>query len=132
MDKPRIELLDVSSFPENEVLLLISAINKKFSETDLRLEYETPCIKFQLLQLDMTKYRTVLDALNIDKALKDASYAIIDNIGSYGIKGKKRHFVGYNAERKVANRKTKEQNRGKHYYANDNDFSKQNNSCFKR
>ena len=36
-------------------------------------------------------------------------------------------FVGYNAERKVRSRKVKEKNRSKHYYANDNDFSKKNN-----
>ena len=42
------------------------------------------------------------------------------------MRGSKRHFAGYNAERKVTGRKAKEQNRGKHYYANDNDFSKIN------
>ncbi|MGR4001501.1 MAG: site-specific DNA-methyltransferase [Alphaproteobacteria bacterium] len=41
----------------------------------------------------------------------------IKNIGSYGIRGGKRVYVGFNDERKVKNRAKKEQNRGKHYYA---------------
>lgn len=128
MNEYRIELLDISFFSEDEVLCLVAAINKAFPTTDLLLEYEAPCIKFQLVMLDMVKYKATLDALNIDSALKDAAYAIINDIGSYGLKGKKRRFVGYNAERKVANRKAKEQDRGKHYYANDNGFSRQNNA----
>lgn len=126
MNEYRIELLDVSSFSEDEIILLVSAINNNFFETDMLLEYEAPCIKFQLIQLDMVKYKAALDALPVSAELKEAAYMIIDDIGSYGLKGKKRHFVGYNAERKVANRKAKEQDRGKHYYANDNGFSRQN------
>ncbi|OQX18360.1 MAG: DNA methylase [Candidatus Altiarchaeales archaeon A3] len=51
----------------------------------------------------------------------------IDEIKSYGIKGKKRIYIGYNKERKVINRKAKEKGRGVYYYAQDNTFSKQNN-----
>ncbi len=51
----------------------------------------------------------------------------IENIRSYGIQGKKRVYVGYNAERKVKGRKQKEATTGKHFYATDNPFSKQNN-----
>jgi len=51
----------------------------------------------------------------------------IDKIKSYGIKGKKRKYIGYNKERKVINRKAKEKGRGVYYYAQDNTFSKQNN-----
>ena len=127
MSECRTEKLDVSSFEENDILLLVASVNGAFPETDLRLEYDAPNILFHLVQLDMIKYKVLLDSVNADEALKQAAFTIIDNIGSYGIKGKKRRFVGYNAERKVVNRKAKEQNRGKHYYANDNDFSKQNN-----
>jgi len=50
----------------------------------------------------------------------------MENIGSYGIKGKKRIFVDYNKERKVKNRKQKEKKRGIHYYAQRNTFTKEN------
>lgn len=126
MNDYRIEILDVSSFLDDDVNLLISAINKTFPKTDIYLESAESNLKFQIIQLDMVKYKAVLDGLDISATLKDGAYAIIDNIGSYGLKGKKRRFVGYNAERKVVNRKAKEQDRGKHYYANNNGFSKQN------
>ena len=122
----RIEFLNIAQFKENDIILLISAINKEFPETDIRLERDDLNIKFQIIQLDMVKYKAVLDVLAISSDLKDKAYALIDDIGSYGLKGKKRRFVGYNAERKVINRKAKEQDRGKHYYANNNGFSKEN------
>ena len=48
----------------------------------------------------------------------------VESIKSYGINGRKRLYVGYNSERKVIDRKLKEQQRGKHYYANDHGFTK--------
>jgi len=52
----------------------------------------------------------------------------IEKIKSYGLKGRKRVYVGYNRERKVKNREEKELIRGKYYYARDNNFSKKNNA----
>lgn len=126
MNDYRIETLDISSFSKDEVFQLISTINKSFPKNDLQLEYSFPNLKFYIMQLDMNKYNIVLDSLNIAKPLRKAVFTTIDKIGSYGIKGKKRRFVGYNTERKVINRKSKEENRGKYFYANDNDFSKEN------
>lgn len=128
MNEYRIETLDISSFSKDEVLQLISTINKSFTKNDLQLEYCFPNLKFYIMQLDMNKYKIVLDSLNIANPLRKAVFTTIDKIGSYGIKGKKRKFVGYNAERKVINRKSKEENRGKYFYANDNNFSKENTS----
>lgn len=51
----------------------------------------------------------------------------VSKIGSYGVKSGKRQYVDFNAERKVRNRKDKEQNRSQYYYAQSNDFSKQDN-----
>ncbi len=75
----------------------------------------------------MVKYRNFISALGFNNSLKEVAFEIVNKIGSYGLRGNKRQFVGYNAERKVSNRKAKEQDRGKHYYANDNTFSKNNN-----
>lgn len=128
MNNYRIEFLDISLFSKDEILTLISTINKSFPKNDLQLEYDFPNLKFYIIQLDMIKYKTILDSLSITQKLREAVFTTIDKIGSYGIKDKKRLFVGYNDERKVVNRKIKEQDRGKHYYANNNTFSKQNTS----
>lgn len=126
MNDFREEVLDVSNYPLKDILLLESSFNKTFSYNDARLIYEKPTLRFQLIQLDMEKYRLMLDTLPISNELNELVFSLINDIGSYGLKGKKRRFVGYNAERKVSNRKAKEQDRGKHYYANDNDFSTKN------
>jgi DNA modification methylase len=52
----------------------------------------------------------------------------IEKIRSYGLKGEKRIYIGYNRERKVKDRKKKEIERGKFYYAKDHRFSKINNN----
>lgn len=49
---------------------------------------------------------------------------------SYGLRGGKRIYEGYNDERKVKGRKKKEEARGKHYYAKE--FSKTNNELPKK
>lgn len=54
-------------------------------------------------------------------------YDEVSKIGSYGVKSGKRQYVGFNVERKVQNRKGKEQNRSQYYYAQDNNFSETNN-----
>jgi DNA modification methylase len=51
----------------------------------------------------------------------------IEGIRSYGLRGRKRIFVGYDKERKVKNRNRKERERVKYYYARDHSFSKKNN-----
>ena len=51
----------------------------------------------------------------------------IKSIKSYGLKGNKRLYVGYNKERKVKNRKDKESEREIYYYAKGNNFSNVNN-----
>lgn len=123
----REELLDVRAFPTEDVIRLQNAFHAEFPKTDACMEYADGTLRFLLCQLDVIKYRDFIEALEIDGALKQAAFEIVNKIGSYGIRGSKRHFAGYNAERKVSNRKAKEQNRGKHYYANDNDFPKENN-----
>ena len=51
----------------------------------------------------------------------------IEKIKSYGLKGKKRLYIGYDKERKVRGREAKVKERGIYFYAIDNTFSKQNN-----
>ena len=89
-----------------------------------KVEYDEGKINISLNELDYHRIKN--DAIPIGKKYDtDILSAIldkIDSIKSYGIKGDKRLYVGYNKERKVKNRKQKEQKRGQYYYAADNDF----------
>lgn len=123
----REEIIDVSEFQESDYNGLVAEFNSHFPKTDAYMALDETVLHIMLNQLDMLKYREFLDSLHIDPILTDAAFEAVNKIGSYGLRGSKRHFAGYNAERKVSNRKAKEQDRGKHYYANDNDFSKTNN-----
>jgi len=127
MAKYRKEILDVSSFPLDDCRELVAAFNSTFPKKDAYMVLEESAIHIMLIQLDMVKYREFLDGLSISEDLIKEAFDVINSIGSYGLKGSKRLFSGYNAERKVVNRKAKEQSRSKHYYANDHSFSKVNN-----
>ncbi len=124
----REEIIDISEFQESDYNVLAREFNSHFPKTDAFMTLDKTTLHIMLNQLDIIKYREFLDALNIDPVLTDAAFDVVNRIGSYGLRGSKRHYAGYNAERKVSNRKAKEQDRGKHYYANDNEFSKTNNS----
>src|SRR5690606_26199548 len=119
MAKYRKEILDVSSFPLDDCRELVAAFNSTFPKKDAYMALEESAIHIMLIQLDMVKYREFLDGLSISEDLIKEAFDVINSIGSYGLKGSKRLFSGYNAERKVVNRKAKEQSRSKHYYAND-------------
>ena len=127
MAEYRDETLNVSLYDNEECEQLKDAFNSAFPKTDAFMSIENGSLTIHLCQLDMVKFREFLSTLGINDALKDVAFEIVNKIGSYGLRGSKRHFAGYNAERKVTNRKAKEQDRGKHYYANDNNFSKINN-----
>lgn len=122
----RDELINISEYSREECNILVEAFNGFFPKNDAYMLIENDELHIMLSSVDMVKLGKFLEKLEIDSTIKDTVFSTIDNIGSYGIKGSKRHFAGYNAERKVANRKEKEQNRGKHYYAYGNDFSKEN------
>ena len=123
----RDELLDVSAYAAEECVQLQEAFNTHFPVSDAYMALNGGELHIYLHQLDMVKYKEFIDSLQLDEALKSAAFDVVDKIGSYGLHSSKRQFSGYNAERKVTNRKAKGQNRGKHYYANDNTFSRTNN-----
>ncbi len=122
----RDELIDISAYSKEDCNILAEAFNEFFPKNDAYMLIENDELHIMLSSVDMVKIGKFLEKLEIDSTIKDTVYSTVDNIGSYGIKGSKRQFAGYNAERKVANRKEKEQNRGKHYYSYGNNFSKEN------
>ncbi len=50
----------------------------------------------------------------------------VSKIGNYGIRAGKRQYVGFNTERKVRDRRRKEQQRRQYFYAQENEFSETN------
>ncbi|MEW5799014.1 MAG: site-specific DNA-methyltransferase [Bacteroidota bacterium] len=85
-------------------------------------------INFEEFKKSVQKATT--DGLKDTKSAKLLS-EIVTKIGlikSYGIKGNKRIYVGYNKERKVKDRQKKVINRQQYFYALDNNFSTTNNT----
>jgi len=111
-------------------------LDKLFSlypKEDIYFELTNNGIIAYLRELDFFNFKKTILQLarnsnNDDTArLLNLILSNIEKIKSYGLKGRKRLYVGYDRERKVKNRKEKEKTRGVYYYAKDNIFSQQNN-----
>jgi len=122
------------NYPINDII--IKELNNFFSgysKSDIYYEIQFPnTIKIYLNQLDFSDFKNkiALKSSFLDdnaKLLLNNILNEIENIKSYGLKGRKRIYVDYDKERKVKNRKLKESIRGKYFYARDNNFSKKNN-----
>lgn len=127
MENYRDEILDISNYSLLECEELTNLFNNKFPKKDAFMQLDGTSLHIMLSQLDMKKYYDFLNTTNLNKNLIIDAYDIVNNIGSYAVRGGKRKFYGYNAERKVSNRRTKEQDRGKYFYAYGNDYSEVNN-----
>lgn len=120
--------IQTGSFPPGDVARVADIINGSFPPSDVKAVINDGEFQLHLNQLDVVRFKAaLLDGTNGSEGFAKAVFDVVDSIGSYGLKGSKRMFVGYNAERKVRSRKVKEKSRSKHYYANDNDFSRKNN-----
>lgn len=104
-----------------------------YPHNDIYLEYKENKIITHVRALDLIIFKDIAQKLSEKYQLEKKEspfYQIInkiENIKSYGIKGKKRIFVDYNKERKVRDREFKEQKRGTYYYAQKHFFKKENN-----
>lgn len=104
-----------------------------FPKSDMYFEVEKNTLFLYLRQLNMVDFRKRVQAFiagTDDQFAREILQEVlnkIESIGSYGLKGRKRLFVGYNRERKVRDRQRKEIERGDYFYASDNDFSPLNN-----
>ena len=107
---------------------LIDELENTFPKTDFYFTKNENSLIFNLRELDLSFFQNKLNKLlnkyqiNEDNNIFLQIIGNIKNIKSYGLKGHKRLYVGYNKERKVKNRKAKEIERGIYYYAQDNDF----------
>lgn len=111
---------------------IILEINSSFSKNDLYIENGGDKIIFNLKLLDLDKFKTKINNLISQNNLNNQNPFVqiihkIESIKSYGIKSGKRLYVDYDKERKVIGRKQKVKDRGIYYYAQNNEFSKDNN-----
>ena len=106
----------------------IALFNASFSPNEIQLKYDGQSVVILLKELDFNKFKNVTE--NLSKSSQQPIFIEIlekiDSIKSYGINGNKRNYVDYNQERKVKNRKEKEINRKKYYYAVDHHFKTEN------
>ena len=127
LEKDKYKIINISlaeklnEIQTKELDFLLDEIDKK----DMFIQFSNGSIILHLRQIDIKQLKNLYNTSNniILKQITDT----IENIKSYGLKGKKRIFVDYNKERKVKNRKQKEENRGKYFYALDHSFNKENN-----
>ena len=124
----------VQSFDES-IDTLLDSVNKSFKPDELRVFRNGNSFELWLRELEINKLEEIIENLTknskgkieeVNKIQQDFLAQLqktVYGIGSYGLRGKKRLYVGFNKERKVAGRKRKENRRGKHFYANDHNFA---------
>jgi len=113
---------------------LIDCVFKNFSDNDITYDVSNNHFVLFLNSLDLEYFKNELSRVKLSHAVSNNLLSLFDNliskiesIKSYGLKGRKRLFIGYNKERKVKNREQKEVNRNQFYYASNNKFSIENN-----
>jgi len=119
---------------ESDEINKINSAFKKYSKYDLFLKIEGLNAKIFLHSLDFEGFKKDIDSLlkfysqgSPSSVFFDSLLNQIEDIRSYGLKGGKRVYVGYNNERKVKNRLEKETTRQQYFYAQNNNFSKKDN-----
>ena len=133
LNREKYRLIRINLPVNDEVKREIQWLSVQYSSKDIFFETENDEVKVYLNQLDFSHFkRNILQRIstvNNENAKKFLEKVLqeIENIKSYGLRGKKRIYVAYNEERKVKERKAKEAVRGKFYYARDHNFSKINN-----
>ena len=95
---------------------VIKKLEKNFSKNDISFQTKNGHFISKLHNIDLELFSQTAQDLEKDyKFLKNKNplkelIKQIKKVKSYGIKGKKRVYDGYNKERKVINRKDKEKN----------------------
>ncbi|MEW6685395.1 MAG: site-specific DNA-methyltransferase [Candidatus Edwardsbacteria bacterium] len=127
--------IHVGNIKEN--ITTIEQLFSLYPKEDIFFEVANGDLTINLRQIDFSDFRRKIQSLieNSDDRVSQLLNSILSNIEkikSYGLKGRKRLYVGYNKERKVKGREEKEKERGIYYYTRGNTFSKQNNEVPER
>jgi hypothetical protein len=122
--------IDTKHTNQNEEIL--HRLFSLFPKEDIPFELNNNEITIYLRELDFFHFKSSVQALvrNSDTEtakLLNSIFYNIEKIKSYGLKGRKRLYGGYDKERKVKNKEAKERGRGIYYYTRGHNFSKQNN-----
>ena len=113
--------------------IIIKKLEEKFSKKDISFQAQNGHLVSKLHNIDLKLFQKTIKVLERENSFLKNKNPLnilkkqIENIGSYGIKGKKRIYDGYNKERKVKNRKDKEKKRVLHYYALGHNFKDEEN-----
>lgn len=116
----------------DSVVQVLGALSRVFPVKDIYFEYKGGTIVAHLNSVDVRKLRETVESLCAGYGIADTDNPFmriteqIERIGSYGVKGRKRVFVGYNEERKVSGRLDKVRKRGMHYYAAGHPYKSKN------
>ena len=120
--------LTTEQYDNKSIETFLNLFNGNFDEDDIYLSQNGNSYEIRLRKLSINYLENVIDSLKNEASdyapFLDMIKQTIESVGSYGLRGNKRVYVGYNRERKVLGRKGKEVHRGKHYYANDISFNK--------
>jgi len=111
----------------------IKNIFNKFPESELTFNLSNEQLTIFLNSLDIKMFQEEINKIPLENNSAVIQLLLdvvnkIESIKSYNFKNNKRIYVGYNKERKVKDRKSKKNNRNQYYYANNNEFSKINNT----
>jgi len=117
---------------EEKEMGILSRFFSFFPQEDIFFEIRDGKLIIFLKQLDFSYFLYKIHQFSRYYSLSEISLLHqiaerIKGIKRYGLKGKKRLYVGYNKERKVKDRRKKEIERGKFYYAKGHQFSRVNN-----
>lgn len=117
---------------DNKKLDILYHFFSYYPKKDIFFQIENGNLVLFLREIDFLNFREQIrkffkiypnNEVSILKIISDH----LERIKSYGLKGRKRIYIGYDEERKVKDRKIKELERGKFYYARDHNFSRNNN-----
>jgi len=132
MDKTKYKIIEIHHQISDRSINELNHLFLRYAKEDIFYQIEGNKIKIYLNQIDFLDFTNFIKSRVIymeddEKQLFEEIINKIENIKSYGLKGKKRVYIGYDRERKVKNRKLKEVIRRKYYYALDHNFSSKNN-----
>ncbi len=113
-------------------LELLESVSSKYPKEDIYFEFINKKLCIYLNKLDFATFKRDMEWLIDSKEIHNLDFFFsvlnsIENIKSYGLKGAKRTYVGYNNERKVKDRALKEKRRQAYFYAKTHNFSAKNN-----
>ena len=107
--------ITISSLPIGKHKDDLRAFFGQYPKRDIHFEIDKNNLVINLRQLDFPAFKNSVELVQSNNGFNKILDTVVENIESiksYGLKGKKRLYVGYNKERKVKGRKNKKKERG--------------------